>query len=68
MSIRPASLRHASAPNVLLKSVVAVSCAYETVAITTGIVPTFTRMSAHHRALAPSILAVLGVHLLRSSE
>lgn len=47
---------------------VALACIYEAASITTGKTPTITMLCGRHRLLAPAVLAVLAVHLLRSEK
>lgn len=45
-----------------LKALVAVACAYEVVAITTGKLPTVTRITRRYPVVGVAVLAVLAKH------
>jgi hypothetical protein len=45
-----------------VKAIVAIACAYEIAAITTGRVPTLSWVCRHHRAFEAVLIAVLILH------
>ena len=51
-----------------MKWAAAALCSYEVAAITTGRVPTLTRLSREHRWLGPVLVITLAVHLYRQPQ
>ena len=51
-----------------MKWAAALLCAYEAGAITSGRLPTLTRLSREHRWLGPVLVGALAVHLYRQPQ
>lgn len=51
-----------------MKWIAAGLCGYEVAAITTGRIPTLTRLSAEHPWLGPLLVLSLAVHLARQPK